>query len=136
MTTSVLPRSAVDLCGNGAPWYPFQESHGGEVLFWDRPRLEVATHRWADLPDGWADLPHIDLDRLHLAQLLFVADCATDSIDLEFLLGVLDRQLHECRCDVDRLMTRMSSEYGDHDQFPMFRMARCVRAADLWLDVR
>lgn len=120
MNTSTLPLEAVDLDGDGRPWYPFRSPEEQAVLFLAEPVLVIPGAKWETCPAEFADRPHIPLDESHLAELLyFVKDPTSpytpidpDQVEPDGLLPLLTGVLIACRCDPQALDAWLVDEYA------------------------
>lgn len=125
MSISTLPRMAVDLDGNGFPWFPFTTGADSAVLFACEPELPVRGFCWAELPDD--DRRHVLLDEVSVAQLLFntklrAADGPTD----ELLCSTVCRELLKSRCDIRCYAAAVDEEYGHYPECAATRMSLCL----------
>lgn len=140
MTTTARPLAAIALEPDGRPGYPFQNGGPeGAVLFAFEPRLPSSGCRWVAVPAG-DDRPHMDLDRLHLAQLIYCSTADPDSLvsaDEADLAQFLTARLTACRCDPALLDHWYNTDFIqcnlDGIDDASRRMHRCLDAADLLL---
>lgn len=128
MTTSTLPRVAVDLEGNGFPWFPYAPTSGEGIRFSPVPQIPGPGFEWADLP-GDDPRSRIPLDLSSVSQLLFASHVARIGDVIEFVCEQIDRQLRRCRCDLDILVDEVAQAYGDHPIESSYYMQTCLAVA-------
>lgn len=126
MSTSTLPLQAIDLDGDGRVWYPYHTDVDSATLFLDTPVLPIDTWEWVEVEDD--PRPHVDLDLVSVARLLFADHVSPDTVDIDILRCAIVRQLAACRCDANRLRADFAEEYGSHPEHTTWCMTRCLQA--------
>lgn len=132
----MLPLMAVALEADGRGWYPFTTGAdaGSVVLFAYSPRLPVPTFRWVMLADD-DPRPHMALDLLHVAQLLYLAPVAPDTLDDVDVPGLLSGLLAMWHCDPDALLGSIAADFGEHPERAAAHMAECLAVAARYVGV-
>ena len=83
-----LPIQAVNLHGDGNPWFPYRSEQEGAVRFTNHPTLPAGEdHRWCTVPDGFPH-PALSLDLPNLANLMYLSQIPTEVLDETRVAGL------------------------------------------------
>lgn len=124
-----LPIQAVNLHGDGNPWFPYRSEQEGAVRFTNHPTLPAGEdHRWCTVPDGFPH-PALSLDLPNLANLMYLSQIPTEVLDETRVAGLLEHELSRCCCDQDRLIRVVSFEYGDQPELFTSHFTSCLELA-------
>lgn len=135
MTNIDIPWQAVALDSDGHPWYPFLPGPDApleQVMFTPELKLPTAGSCWARDLEPEEDRPRVQLDQVHLAELLYCSDVDPDQITPDRLAEWLARRLAACRCDARILDGWVADDYtldGARSEIPTRRMQACLKLA-------
>lgn len=123
-----LPLQAVNLHGDGCPWFPYRSEPGDHLRFSATPVLPDGAVGWATVPDDYPG-HWVDLTLGNLASLMFLSGRTREQLDEDTIRFEVRRQASLCCCDLDRLIRVVAFQYGDLPEVSASHMTWCLQVA-------